>query len=54
MALVNRLAPTEADRKRAWLAMRRAITARWLAAEVWLNTDLSLAKREVRISAVVS
>jgi pyrroloquinoline quinone (PQQ) biosynthesis protein C len=31
--LVDRLAPTEADQKRARLAMRRAITARWLAAD---------------------
>jgi len=33
VGLVNRLAPTEEARKRGWLAMRRAITARWLAAD---------------------
>ena len=30
---MNRLAPTEADGRRGRLAMRRAITARWLAAD---------------------
>src|SRR5579884_1455353 len=33
VTLVNRLAATEADQKRGWLAMRRAITVRWLAAD---------------------
>ena len=33
VALVNRLAQTEDDRKRGWLAMRRAVVARWLAAD---------------------
>jgi pyrroloquinoline quinone (PQQ) biosynthesis protein C len=33
VGLVNRLAPTEEARKRGWLAMRRAITVRWLAAD---------------------
>ena len=33
VALVNRLARTEDDRKRGWLAMRRAVVARWLAAD---------------------
>jgi pyrroloquinoline quinone (PQQ) biosynthesis protein C len=33
VALVNRLARTEEDRKRGWLALRRAIVARWLAAD---------------------
>lgn len=33
MALVNRLAPTEADRQRGWTAMRRAVIVRWLAGD---------------------
>jgi pyrroloquinoline quinone (PQQ) biosynthesis protein C len=33
VALVNRLAQTEDDRQRGWLAMRRAVVARWLAAD---------------------
>jgi pyrroloquinoline quinone (PQQ) biosynthesis protein C len=33
VAVVDRLAQTEEARARGWLAMRRAITARWLAAD---------------------
>ena len=33
VALVNRLASADADRERGWLAMRRAVTVRWLAAD---------------------
>jgi pyrroloquinoline quinone (PQQ) biosynthesis protein C len=33
VALVNQLVESESDRRRGWLALRRAIVARWLAAD---------------------